>query len=319
MTEKSNCLVSVIIPTYNMGVFVGEAIHSALNQTHDNLELIVVDDGSTDHTAEVVARFGSAISYVKQANAGVNAARNHGVRLARGEFLAFLDADDLWLPTKIERQLRLATGPNGAKMVGCGYSVRDQTGKHVILDVVRRSFSSHASLKKALLICQIIPGSGSGVLLHRSCIETVGPFDETLRVAEDWDMWLRVVQHYNARFVDEILVIIRKNDCKPSNRTLATEEESVTRMIEQRLPDKAQPRALAALHARLGRTRIGSAETRRAGVRHLLTSIRQRPFLLYPVDFTDRYRFPRVPRYYLLGRVLLLTMFGLLSSPKRQQ
>ena len=98
-------LVSVIIPTYNSGTYVTETIDSVLNQTYPHREIIVVDDGSTDDTPEQVRRYGSAISYIRQSNSGVGAARNTGLRAASGHYLAFLDSDDLWLPEKLAVQL----------------------------------------------------------------------------------------------------------------------------------------------------------------------------------------------------------------------
>src|SRR5688500_9583140 len=101
----TKALVSVVIPAYNYGHFVTEAVASALNQTHPHVEVIVVDDGSTDGTADILKPFGSRIRYIYQPNRGLSAARNTGIRAARGEWVAFLDADDLWHPSKTETQL----------------------------------------------------------------------------------------------------------------------------------------------------------------------------------------------------------------------
>src|ERR1039457_5929793 len=100
-------LVSVIMPTYNRGYVVGEAIESILNQTYDNIEVVVVDDGSTDNTQEKLKEYGDRIRVVYQRNSGPAAARNRGIRAARGEIIAFLDSDDVWLPTILERQVSL--------------------------------------------------------------------------------------------------------------------------------------------------------------------------------------------------------------------
>lgn len=100
-------LVSAIIATYNRADIVGEAIESILGQTYKNMEVLVVDDGSTDGTHEALRRFGNRIRVVRQENAGPGAARNRGIEVARGELIAFLDSDDIWMPTKLERQVRL--------------------------------------------------------------------------------------------------------------------------------------------------------------------------------------------------------------------
>ena len=117
----SSIRVSVIIPAFNMGAFVGEAIESALTQTFADIEVIVVDDGSVDDTRTVSQRFEPRIRYAWQPNGGVNVARNHGIRLARGTAIAFLDADDVWLPRKLERQMAVLEVRPEVKLVGCGY------------------------------------------------------------------------------------------------------------------------------------------------------------------------------------------------------
>ncbi|OGV71715.1 MAG: hypothetical protein A3K19_12355 [Lentisphaerae bacterium RIFOXYB12_FULL_65_16] len=120
--------VSVIIPTYNYGAFVGRAIESCLRQTHADVEIIVVDDGSTDDTPQVVAQFGDRIRSLRQDNAGVSAARNRGLEAARGAFVAFLDADDYLTPDSVERRLKaLLQSPDAALVVSAWYEQRDGT------------------------------------------------------------------------------------------------------------------------------------------------------------------------------------------------
>jgi glycosyltransferase involved in cell wall biosynthesis len=186
-------LVSVVLITYNCAQYVGRAIESVLAQTWRRLELIVVDDGSTDTTAEIVARFDdSRIQYVRQDNAGIASARNHGIRRARGELLSFLDCDDWWLPQKLERQVaRVIADPS----VGLVYSL---TIRVVPSGQVSDRFSRivEGRILDRLLMGNCIAGSASSALLTRVAVNEAGWFDESLRVAEDWDYWIRVAARF---------------------------------------------------------------------------------------------------------------------------
>jgi len=203
-------LVSVVIPTYNYARFLGEAVESALGQTHPSVEVIVVDDGSTDETQDVLRRFGKAIINVRKVNQGLSAARNTGIVHARGAFIAFLDSDDIWLPEKLTRQLALFDGAPTVGLVGSnGFLIR-QNGE--ILDTVRyEAVISRPKLLRKLLMGNCISG-GSAACIRRECLGKVGGFDESLRSAEDWDMWLRIVSHYDVRFASEPLVKIRMTE-----------------------------------------------------------------------------------------------------------
>ena len=295
-------LVTAIIPTFNMAVCIRDAIQSALDQTYPAMEVFVVDDGSTDNTDDVVAQFGDRVTYVKQANAGQGAARNLAIRRSAGEYVAFLDADDIWLPTKIERQMDLATR-EGVSVVGCGYAVQDMTGKIEFDRVVRQNFPDARAFADLMSICQLLPGSGSGVLASRQCFEQTGYFDVSLRFAQDWDMWLRLVQHHEVRFVEEVLLVIRKNSLKPAFRTQTNEQRYVSAVIEKNVPASKRARSYAALHARLGSNSLALGNYPTA-LKHLAKSIRLWPRPIFPLDRAGRYRFPNVPRYYLLAKSL---------------
>jgi teichuronic acid biosynthesis glycosyltransferase TuaG len=185
-------LVSVVIPTYNYARYLPQAIDSALAQaaTDLSLEIIVVDDGSTDETPEVARRFGSAVRYERQANRGPSAARNRGVAEARGEYVAFLDADDHWLPDKLIRQLRaLAVRRDTAGCHGA-FLVRRPSGELGRLARYWRR-SGHYPTSRDLLRGNSI--NMSTVLIRREALISTGPFDESLRTAEDWNLWLRLL------------------------------------------------------------------------------------------------------------------------------
>ena len=199
----SRPLVSVVIPTYNRARLVQEAVASVLAQSYRPLELIVVDDGSTDATGAALAgRPGMRV--LSQRHTGMpGQVRNAGVRLARGEYLAFLDSDDLWQPPKLERQVAAATQAGAAichtreRWVRSGRVISQRTQRH------RRSGDLFAdSLRK----CVIGP---STVLLHRAAFTWAGGFREDLEIAEDYELWLRLTARYPVGYLDQELVIKR--------------------------------------------------------------------------------------------------------------
>lgn len=210
MDTQRSPLVSVIIPTYNAAEFLAEAIQSALNQTYRNCEIIVVDDGSTDGTEMLLQAFGQQVKYVRQGNRGPSAARNTGIRLAQGEYLCFLDADDVWRATKVEAQVSFMEAYRDIGMVFCDEEEVD--GEKVINgsllrksqfypEIVAQSPISGAYQK--LLIENFIPTSM--VMLKRECLGKAGLFDEALRVSEDRDLWSRVAAHYRIAGLPTIL------------------------------------------------------------------------------------------------------------------
>jgi hypothetical protein len=204
-------LVSVAVPAFNAAETIRETIASVLNQTHRNFEIIVVDDGSEDQTSEVVAslmRTDSRIHYFHQANAGVAAARNLGIAKARGDFIATLDADDLWYPTKLTRQLeRFQTSAPGTAMVYAWCCWINEGG-----DIVG---SAPPSQLEGNIFTQMCLGnvviSGSNALIRRDALIAAGGFDETLRSrraqgCEDWKLYMRIAERHQIAMVPEYLV-----------------------------------------------------------------------------------------------------------------
>lgn len=181
--------VSIIVPAYNQSEYLGDAIRSALGQTHADLEVIVVDDGSTDETPAVCQAFTDArLRYVWQANRGLSGARNTGIREARGEFLTFLDSDDQFLPDKLEQLLAAFEGDPGLGLVAGQAVLIDRLGRP-IGEIFDRPLPADPT--ELLLGNPLHVGS---VLLRRDWQERVGLFDESLRSYEDWDMWLRLAR-----------------------------------------------------------------------------------------------------------------------------
>ncbi len=201
-------LASVIIPTYNRRQLVAEAVASVLAQqglARTDWELIVVDDGSTDSTADdLVSRFGCAVRIERlQTRCGVSTARNVGVALARGEWLAFLDSDDLWRPHKLARHLAFAESTGTP--ISQTQEVWIRNGRFVNPRAVHRKLAGDIFLP-SLQRCLVSP---SAVLLHRSVWDRYGPFDPSLPACEDYDLWLRIAVHEQFGLLDEALVLKR--------------------------------------------------------------------------------------------------------------
>ena len=196
--------VSVIIPTYNRVSKVKEAIESVLKQTYRDFELWVVDDGSTDGTGEALKECGSRIKYFAQDNRGVSAARNLGLRVSRGKYVAFLDSDDLWEPRKLEIQVRrMEANPQFPLCYTDEIWIR--RGIRVNPKKKHAKYSGWI-FEKCLPLCIISPSS---VLMKRTLFEEIGGFDETLPICEDYDFWLRVTCRHPVLFIDEKLIVKR--------------------------------------------------------------------------------------------------------------
>ena len=197
---KMSWLVSIIIPSYNYENFIIEAINSALSQSHSNIEIIVVDDGSTDETASIVralAKNDERIFYIHQYNQGLSAARNTGVKRSKGEFIVFLDADDILHPEKIQAHLEHFSQKPKAD-ISYGRSRYFLSGKpeetFANIDLDNTEWMSGVSGNAAavmplLVVNNIMPVCSA--MLRRTVVEQVGDFDTTLKSLEDWDYWLR--------------------------------------------------------------------------------------------------------------------------------
>lgn len=196
--------ISVIIPTYNRENFILESVHSVLKQTYRNFELIVVDDGSTDATQKMLQPVFSEIILLKQPQRGPSAARNSGIRVASGTWISFLDSDDLWLPGKLEQQVRFFLANPEAK-VSYTEEIWYRKGRRVNPAKKHRKYSGWI-YRKMLPLCLVSPSS---VMIHREVFETVGLFDETLPACEDYDLWLRIGAKYPIHLLPEPLIVKR--------------------------------------------------------------------------------------------------------------
>lgn len=202
-TEK---FISVIIPTYNRDFFLPKAIDSVLNQTHRNFELIVVDDGSTDSTAELVAGYqqvdGRKIIYLRQENAGPAAARNRGIRAASYDLLAFLDSDDRFDRRKLELQMAAMLADRQC-LISHTREIWYRRGRFLNQKRKHRKYSGYI-FEHCLPLCAV---GMSTVMVKRELFDMVGCFDEDFRCCEDYDFWLRVSMHHPFLLVDQPLTI----------------------------------------------------------------------------------------------------------------
>lgn len=203
-----NPIVSVVIPAFNADWCVARAIDSVLAQVFDGCELIVVNDGSTDATADVLRRYGDQLRVVDKPNGGLSSARNAGIRAARGRYVAFLDADDAWLPGKLERQVALmASRP---ELSFCSTAARIEGPAGEALGEWRCGCGGRPALEAIFEENAHVAGSGSAVLARREALDRAGGFDESLRSLEDIDMWMRLAAIGDYACVDEPLAIILK-------------------------------------------------------------------------------------------------------------
>ena len=202
--EPTQPAVTVIIPTYNRAPLLQRAMHSVLGQSFANLELIVVDDGSTDETDAVIAACGDPrVRHIRQdPRTGVAAARNRGLREARGEFIAFLDSDDEWAADKLERQLeRFNTSDDSPGLVYSGVETVGPAGTRGTARPVARGH-----VYREMLHHNVIHGGGSNAMIRRAVVATAGFFNEDLPAIEDYEYWIRVARFFAVDAVDAPLV-----------------------------------------------------------------------------------------------------------------
>jgi len=195
-------MISVIIPAYNRAHTLPRALDSVLAQTHPAAEIIVVDDGSTDNTEQLIKQHYHQVKYLYQANQGVSAARNRAIRMAKGEWLALLDSDDEWLPHKLATQLAMLEQQPDYKLVHSDETwIRN--GVRVNQKTKHAKKGGHI-FQHCLPLCAISP---SAAIIHSDLFDEVGLFDESLPACEDYDLWLRITAHYPVLYCEEPLII----------------------------------------------------------------------------------------------------------------
>lgn len=262
--SQNNALVSVVIPTYNRAHIVLDALKSIHQQSYRPIELILVDDGSTDNTASVVQHWIESLKtddrflarYVHQSNKGGNPARNLGIREASGQFVAFLDSDDLWQPEKLTKQMDVLQSDNRIGGVYCGLRhIFMQTG--IVQTPPPRAYPC-GDLKAQMLVRDVTAPT-STYLVRASAFERVGCFDELLQARQDWDMWIRLAANYQIGVVPEVLVDFREHG---GDRTASNPQREIDAyqtimkkyaMLRSQCPLPIRQAAKAAFYRRMGR------------------------------------------------------------------
>ncbi|MBD2464448.1 glycosyltransferase [Oscillatoria sp. FACHB-1407] len=301
-------LISVVLPVYNGEKTIQRTIESVLKQTFSDFELLIINDGSSDRTVEIVTQINDPrIRLFSYPNSGVSASRNRGIAQATGEFISFIDADDLWTPDKLAAQLNaLQTHPDAA----VAYSWTDWIDESDRpLRPAGRSTASGKVYEKLLLRDFI--ESGSNVLIRRQALEIVGTFDETLPPTEDWDLWLRLAAQYEFVVVPSPQILYRVSTQSASCNVWKMEAVSL-KVIERafnQAPTSVQPlkpQVLASRYQYLTLKALEGALERRYGLvatRFFWTAIRHDPSWLR--------------RSKLMATIWAKIAIALLISPKR--
>lgn len=205
LEKKANIVISVIVPAYNAAKFLPKSIESILNQTYKNVEVTVVDDGSTDNTELVVKKY--PVEYIKiEHTGGAAIPRNVGVKNAKGELVAFLDADDIWLPKKLEEELKFMQRGK-FDLVHCDGEVIDEFGK-----TIRKTLHKDIKVPSGKVFADLYRGNfivTSSVIVKRTCFDKVGLFDKKMHVVEDYDLWLRMAQMFRLGYLNKRLLKYR--------------------------------------------------------------------------------------------------------------
>lgn len=286
MATQSEPIISVIVPAYNAARTILETVESVLGQTFQNFELIIIDDGSTDATAELLKEIGdSRLKVYSYENGGVAIARNRGSALARGKFISFLDADDMWTPDKLESQLAALERMPEAGVAYSWTSMADENGEPLY---PQKPVYFEGDVYPQLLVNNFI-FSGSNILARREAIESVGEFDLSLKARQDWDCYARLAAMWPFVLVPRHQIFYRQSPMSMSSRINLVEEEILIAAEKafQSAPAELQylkKQRLAGCYqhiARLCLTHTQNAEGIKRAGRSLKKAIRVSPMILF--------------------------------------
>lgn len=282
--------VSVIIPVYNCENFIEETVRSVLAQTYQDFEIIVVDDGSKDRTGEIIRNIkDSRVVYIRQENAGVSKARNNGIQSSKGEYIALLDHDDLWLPEKLEKQIPLLENNPELGMVYSDCYIINLKG-----NIIGKSFRDHPPHRGKIIPDLFLDGfiPCLTAIIRRNILDKVGLFEPQFSIAEEYDLFRRIAEISEVDFVDLPLAIYRVHETSFSRNTVRVYEEerdATLRFLEYHpelrgtLGNKVNKR-LAAIYYNLGKAYFfrGDIEKSRYWFNEARKTCR---FFLYPACF----------------------------------
>lgn len=286
--------VSVVIPTYNRAHFLADAINSVLNQTFKSIEIIVVDDGSTDRTKEALKRYALSIQYIFQDHKGRSAARNTGINAAKGEYIAFLDDDDIWLPEKLENQVAFLDAHSEIGLVHSFIELMDEYGRPLPKETKKQRKSYATAIRLGYNyqgMSRLCVMYTSTVLMRKECLNKTGLFDPDIKAFEDWDFYLRFALKYNIGTIFESLVRFR------IHKIHSTQNEFIKARIKLSLKHLAimQPldnlplrkRICCNFYMHLANTYYIAKDTANTR-KYIIEALKLRPFVLFRPDFEFR-------------------------------
>ena len=270
-------LVSVIIPTYNRAAYLQKALQSVNEQTYQTLEIIVIDDGSTDGTRKMLEGYGGQLRYFYQENRGISGARNSGIKKAHGEYIAFLDSDDFWLPDKTEQQLALFMQHPEYGLVASRCASIRLDGSYREKNRPGRSGWVLDDLFKANFI------RTSAAMVKQECFNTIGLFDEDLKECEEYDLWLRIAARYPMGFINKSLAVYVDNPDGVSTDSLTGRLFRLRvlekKYLKEKIPAQLYSRRIADTCHYIGRHYIKKGE-KGLGLQYLLRAQKLRPVYL---------------------------------------
>jgi glycosyltransferase involved in cell wall biosynthesis len=279
---SADARVSAVVTTYNYARFLPDALDSILAQTHANLEMVVVDDGSTDDTAAVVERYADrGVRYVRRPHGGAGRARNTGLESTSAPLVAFLDADDTWLPDRVEAGVaHLVRHPELALVAAHAFACDEGLRPTAVVPAATREAGR---MLEQLLIDNVVLNPSS-VLIRRTAIEAAGGFSE-IPFGEDWDTWIEIAKRFPIGFIDRPLALVRRHTGSVSprrvnvdvNRAIVEPHLKAYRPAWKRPLIRRRGASVAHFHAGLSSAKGGD---RRRAQRHAITSIALDPFTL---------------------------------------